>query len=54
MSQSPLNGDTEMTLGSELQGILLVKPPSQHRCKKREISSLNWGESRHCLLWFQA
>lgn len=34
MSQSPLNGDTEMTSGSELKGMLLVKPPSQHRCRK--------------------
>lgn len=35
MSQSPLNGDTEMTSGSELKGMLLVKPPSQHRCRKK-------------------
>lgn len=34
MSQSPLNGDTDMTSGSELRGMLLVKPPSQHRCRK--------------------
>ena len=36
MSQSPLKGDTEMTSGSELKGMLLVKPPSQHRCRKEE------------------
>ena len=45
MSQSPLNGDTEMTSGSELKGMLLVKPPSQHRCKKegRDEGSLPYA-----------
>lgn len=41
MSQSPLNGDTEMTSGSELKGMLLVKPPSQHRCRKEGREGVN-------------
>ena len=34
MDDSPLNGVTEMMLGSDTKGILLVNPPSKHRCSK--------------------
>ncbi len=36
MSHPPLNGETVMTLESDEPGMLLVKPPSKHRCKEKE------------------
>lgn len=33
MDDSPLNGVTEMMLGSDTKGMLLVNPPSKHRWK---------------------
>ena len=35
MDDSPLNGVTEMMLGSDTKGMLLVSPPSKHRYSKK-------------------
>ena len=35
MDDSPLNGVTEMTFGSDTKGMLLVNPPSKHRYREK-------------------
>ena len=40
MDDSPLNGVTEMTFGSDTKGMLLESPPSKHHCRGKQFKYL--------------
>ena len=52
MDDSPLNGVTEMMLGSDTKGMLLVNPPSKHRWKGNILFGIykSWIKSAKVIL----